>query len=115
MTGKPAKRPAKAQALPRAGSSPAVPPAQPVGTVRERVERVLIWVFRENERCDHACKVPLEDVAAGTGLPLPLVVKISRHLEHMGLLEYEKGAVELTVAGMSEAEKAAAPPKAAIV
>lgn len=84
-------------------------------STRSRVERVLVWIHGENERCDHACKVPLEQVAAGTGLPLPLVVKVSKHLEHLGLLEYDKGTVELTVAGMLEAEKVQAPPPGAAI
>lgn len=106
---------AKKPASPRKAASPKAPAAKghPAESTRSRVERVLVWVHDANEACGHACKAPLEDVAAGTKLPLPLVVKISKHLEHLGLLEYDKGTVELTVQGMVEAEKVQAPPPGA--
>lgn len=72
-----------------------------------------MWVLEENERCGHACKTPLEAVADGIGLPLPLVVKISKHLEQHGMLEFERGTVELTITGMLEAERVSAPPPGA--
>lgn len=101
------KKPKPAKAA-KPAPAPAAPARPAPGTVKQRVERMLVWIFQENERCDHACKVPLDQVAAGTGLPLPLVEKISKHLEHHGLLEYHQGTVELTVSGMMEAEKTAA-------
>ena len=111
------KKPALAtkQPEPKQPEPAAKKPAAPPESTKRRLERVLVWVHAENERCAHACKVPLEDVAAGTGLPLPLVVKISKHLEHHGLLEYDKGTIELTVAGMIEAEKVQAPPPGAAI
>lgn len=74
------------------------------GTMRHRIETMLVYLYKRTEAAGFVGVIQLEDVARDTILPMPLVVKISRHLEQRGMLEYDHGAIDLTVSGMIEAE-----------
>lgn len=101
----------------KAADRPAIPTlrfshAEP-GTMRHRIESVLVYLYHRTEQAGFEGAIAPEDVSRDTGLPLALIRKIARHLEGHGMLEYDHGALDLTVQGMIEAESMQQPKPAA--
>lgn len=66
----------------------------------------LRFLYAQAESDGHDSPLPLRTVAEALHLPMGLVVKISKYLEHQGLINFESGTVEITIEGMLHVEKA---------
>src|SRR5688572_6926740 len=83
--------------------------------IKRQMSDVLKLLYAKAEANGHADGFPLRELADELELPIGLVVKISKHLEALGLIEYESGTIDLTVDGIVRVQEANQPAPAVVV
>lgn len=82
--------------------------AETLVPIKVQMSDFMKLLYVKGEQSGWSERFPLREVADQLKLPLGLVVKISKHLELSGLLEFESGAVDLTVEGIMRVQEAIA-------
>ena len=74
--------------------------------IQVQMSDFLKLLYVHGEKTGWAEGLPLREIAEALEMPMGLVVKISKHLEHARLLEYENGTVDLTIEGIMRVQQA---------